>query len=208
MKKSLFFIIILAITLLLSSCDLGAITSPDNDNMQTVYEKLEDMADADYPIISVTVSYSHQGVELTDRYMITDEGKDTLTVEYICERRSVFENGIIPDEDITTYRGTIVIKDKNIISNDGDDLVIAFDSFNVKNLDFSESNFYDAENTRTDFKAKIKEISKFFTGSNLDLASADIEVKYGAKFKEIILNYKTSDGASFKTTYDFTAPST
>ncbi len=203
MRRSICFIlIILLLAISLFSCNFDNIVSPDDGNQQTIYEKLEDMADADYTNISVTVSYSYQGIELTDRYMIS-ENADTTTVEYICERRATFENGIIPDEDIIIYRGNIIIRNEEIISQDGDDLVLSFDSFNVKKLDFSESNFYDVQNTSTAFKANIKETSGFFTNSNLNLASADIDIKYGEVFKEIILNYKTSDGASFKTTYNY-----
>ena len=197
MKKILCLTLTLVfLALSLVSCGQGGNGSnsttkaPENG----VYAQLQALANANYSNVILDISSTQNSVTLKDHYVICYLGEQA-TVDYSCQRRSTFEDGVIPESFITTYTGSLVAENGKIISQNGDDVEIDFTTLSVNALVFDASYFSDVEEGEGTFEAKVTNPAGFMNVGSLSVSNMTVSVNFvGAKILSIA--YTTSNGTA------------
>lgn len=187
---------LLFLVLSLASCGEGGKGSnsttkaPDNG----IYTQLQAMANASYTNMIIDISSTQNNVTLKDHYVISSIGEN-VSVDYTCQRRSTFEDGVLPDSFITTYTGSLVTQDGKILSQNGDDVVIDFTTLSVNALVFDASYFSDVKEGEGTFEANVTNPAGFMNAGNLSVSDMTVNVSFGGA-KTISISYTTANGSA------------
>ena len=197
MKRILCFTLTLVLLVLsLASCGGGngsgsaATTAPSND----VYSKLQALANANYSNMIVDVSSTQNGVTMKDYFVVASVGNQT-TVDYSCQRRSTFVNGVAPTDYLTTYRGSLVLENGKIVSQNGDTVSIDFTALSVNALVFDASYFSDVEEGEGTFEAKVTNPAGFMNKAGLAVSDMTVSVAYSG-MKNLTISYTAANGSA------------
>lgn len=165
---------------------------------QTVYEKLDSLAEKAYKRVSLSVVTNTNGIELCAEYMISANN-----VIYSVEKLNLID----PDGDLTAdyktrFVGSASVSGGEIKTLDG----AVVDLPSVEELkgrfNFDESNFENVKNANNSFHAEVISPSELY-GSNVNAQNMEIEVAYSeTALVKIVITYNTSASA-VTTTYEF-----
>lgn len=198
MKRFLSMILVALMLLLsLASCKTGG---GNTKPAATVYDTLNELAQKDYSNVIIDLSSTLNGETLQDRYTVMQLGENTI-VQYSVQRRSVFEEGQIPDSFYTTHQGQLVISDGKITSGNAED--INFTAINVKALSFDAAYFSDVEAEAGKFSATVQNPAGFFGESSIDVSAVTLALTYAARLQTLTLTYTAPNGAEVVIMYEF-----
>ena len=196
MKRFLCFTLTLVLLVLsLASCGKGnaggdgTTVAPD-----TVYSTLQAFANANYSNMIVDVSSTQNGVTMKDYFVVAAVGGQT-TVDYSCQRRSTFVNGVAPTDYLTTYRGSLVLENGKIVSQNGDTVSIDFTTLSLNALVFDASYFSDVEEGEGTFEAKVTNPAGFMNKAGLSVSDMTVSVAYSG-MKTLTISYTAANGSA------------
>lgn len=167
---------------------------------QTVYEKLDSLAEKAYKRVSLSIVTNTNGIELCAEYMMSANN-----VIYSVEKLNLIDpNGDLSADYKTRLVGSAAVSGGEIKTLDG----AAVDLPSVEELkgcfNFDENNFKNAENANNSFRAEVVSPSELY-GSDVNAQDMTIEVAYSeTALVKIVITYKTS-ASDVTTTYEFTA---
>ena len=205
MKKRIFviFALLLVVLFLFASCD-NAVSSSD-------LQQINDMLKLDYSKVQILINMKSQGSEYKGKFTLT-YGDDT-TIEYEIERVNTFEIGddgsIVTPEDgfITSKKGTVVVRDGEIVGGDVDvELPDELGAY-VGGFSFKQAFFKNASSKGAKFDADVVDPQNF-TG-NTSLVCEDMHVTVVRNVNSNILTsmeltYIAANGAEVTINYLFT----
>lgn len=196
MKKSV--LMITAAAACVAACGFGACSCKKSGN--SGYDKLNDMLNANYSQIALTVTDTFDDESTLISEYIIKYSESEITVEYTVERFSSLSLDGTSDSFKTVLTGTAVIKDGSVTG--GEEVGITASIANPK-LNFKSSYFGQAYLTDTSLLAEVKEPSAF-----LGIAvSSCTDMKVNAKFSDVFSDIKviyTQNGNKVEYKYVFT----
>ena len=165
------------------------------------YNKLNEMLDASYSKIELTVTDTFGDLSLESKYTIrySDSG---ITVGYTVEKFAevTLDN---PSTGLkTTLTGEAVIEDGVVVSVNGDDIGLGADIAKT-GLTFKKEFFKKAELTDSRLKADVKDASGFL-GTQLTCTDMKVEAAFGDVLYNINIVYTSEGGNEVKYAYVFT----
>lgn len=231
MRKFIVLFLAISLLLLFASCELpehtpsgdtststkdtsdtssGTISGDDPDVLiaETALGKVEKLLKLSYSSITVTVVTKTNGITLTDTYVINYYENGEKLIDYVVtEAKEIFvdDEGTItvPDEQYTTYEGTVKIllsgKTEQI---KGDAIARDLSTLSTVNFDLSVNNFTDLTVTTVSIKGNIADLNAFLKTNNVTATNPTLSISYGDVLRNIRVNYETLD-ASVKITYSF-----
>ena len=167
---------------------------------QTVYEKLDSLAERAYKRVSLSIVTNTNGIELCAEYMMSANN-----VIYSVEKLNLIDpNGDLSADYKTRLVGSAAVSGGEIKTLDG----AAVDLPSVEELkgcfNFDENNFKNVENANNSFRAEVISPSELY-GSDVNAQDMTIEVEYSeTALVKIVITYKTS-ASDVTTTYEFAA---
>ena len=177
--------------------------NPPSENSpaeQTVYEKLDSLAEKAYKRVSLSIVTNTNGIELCAEYMMSANN-----VIYSVEKLNLIDpNGDLSADYKTRLVGSAAVSGGEIKTLDG----AAVDLPSVEELkgcfNFDENNFKNVENANNSFHAEVISPSELY-GSDVNAQDMAIEVEYSeTALVKIVITYKTA-ASDVTTTYEFTA---
>ena len=177
--------------------------NPPSENSpaeQTVYEKLDSLAEKAYKRVSLSIVTNTNGIELCAEYMMSANN-----VIYSVEKLNLIDpNGDLSADYKTRLVGSAAVSGGEIKTLDG----AAVDLPSVEELkgcfNFDENNFKNVENANNSFHAEVISPSELY-GSDVNAQDMTIEVAYSeTALVKIVITYKTA-ASDVTTTYEFTA---
>lgn len=200
MKKIISIILFLALLMCATSCK----KKDDDDNpsdTQTVYERLDDMADKSYSSVSVSIVTSTAKAQIFASYVLAQ-----TDISYSIEQINALPtDGVItgtPSNFKTTLSGNAKVVNGKLVSVDGDN--VSLPSYNELNgnFNFNEENLKNVVVGNGSLKADVISPSKFY-GTSIDANEMSIDVTFSTdSLIRVTVTYKT-ENASVKTVYDF-----
>ena len=187
--------------LMIAACCLGGCNDDPPAPGGNKYDELNAMLRADYSKILITVTDDFGEDALTSTYEL-NYSESSVTVRYSVERFAEI-GGLLDDvtDAKTTLVGEAVIKDGQVISNDGE---VALDaSIADLGLCFKEEYFENVQLTGVYLKADVKEASKFL-GVETVCTDVEIEATFLEVFYDISVRYTSERGGKVSYRYEFT----
>ena len=207
MKKVISIVLFLALLTCMMSCSIlnGSGTTPDDNpsDKQTVYERLDNMADKSYASVKVSIITTTDTAQLSANYVLTQ-----TNVSYSIEQLNILPtDGNITGASSdfkTTLSGTAKVVNGKLVSVDGENVSLPSYSELKGNFSFDEKNFKNAVVGNDSLKADVISPSDFY-GTSVDAKEMSIEVTFSNdSLIRVTVTYKT-ENASVKTVYDFTS---
>lgn len=165
---------------------------------QTVYEKLDALADKTYKKVSLSIVTNTNGIELCAEYMISANN-----VIYSIEKLNLIDpSGDLSADFKTRLVGSAVVSGGEIKAMDGANVDLPSLEELKGSFNFSENNFENAENANNSFHADVISPSEFY-GSSVNAQNMEISVEYSeTALVKIVITYKTQ-ASDVTTTYEF-----
>ncbi len=206
MKKIIISMVLLfAFLMCITGCSGQNNTPPSSDvnppATQTVYEKLESLADKLYRKIHVSVVTSTDGISLSAEYVLA--GNNVL---YSIERLNLFA----PDGDIselspefkTRLVGTAAVNNGEIKMLDGENVTLPSYEELKGSFNFKETNLKNIVNANNSLQAEVISPSDFY-GSSVNAQGMRIDVEYSeTALVKMVITYQT-ENSTVTTTYEF-----
>ena len=205
MKKLISIVLFFALLMCATSCKNMDDPEPTPDNnpsdKQTVYERLDDMADKSYVSVSVSIATTTSTAHLSAKYILT-----RTIVSYSIEQLNTLPTdgnitGAFSDFK-TTLSGNAKIVNGKLISVDDENVSLPSYSELKGNFSFDEKNFRNAVVGNGSLKADVISPSAFY-GTSVDAKEMSIDVTFSDdSLIRLTVTYKT-ENSSVKTVYDF-----
>ena len=183
----------------LTSClDMGA--------EETIYGKLNSLADEEHSRITVTVVSDHPLGTLENEYRIEYSGASQMEVSYYEEEFSLFEKAdddyILPTEAISYHQGSVSVKNGVIIEQQGEPPIADIKTIGAPKFSFEESFFSGVVSSEGSFSADIENVRGFF---GYPIAGTDfvLEVVYGEKLQTLVITYLSLEKYNVQIKYQF-----
>ena len=165
------------------------------------YEKLNDMLDASYATMHITLKNSFEdGTELSSSYSVTYSG-NTATVVYSVERFQELTLDETHSDVITTLTGTATVQGESVTFT-GDDVGLKADIIKV-GLTFDRNYFENPVLTSTSLEADVKMPSEF-VGTQVACTDMKVSAIFSKYFSYIQVTYKAEAGDQVELCYYFT----
>ena len=201
MKKKLFLTVIclLLVVLCLTGC---------TDYSQQ-FDKINKLINAAYSKVKLDVTVTQDTEQLESWFEVVYNNDDSSTVTFEIQRLSTFQDGQLPDDYITTYNGSAVVKNGQVTSVSGDvpsdvDLAI-ISSVGIR---FSDGYFSSVKDNGNSLTIKVAKPQAFLGQANFTCKdnSMTATVSYGSLLNFIRVQYNTVGGAKVVLMYTFTPP--
>ena len=208
MKKIISIILFLALLTCMMSCTISGGSgnnsdTPNNDSSdtQTIYERLNVMANKSYDSITLSIVTTTAKSEISAKYFL-----NKTDVTYNIEQLNTLPtDGNITDVSSkykTKLYGTAKVENGNLVSVDGDNITLPSYSELKGSFNFNEENLKNVVVGNGSLKADVVSPSKFY-GTSIDANEMSIDVTFSTdSFIRITVTYET-ENASVKTVYDF-----
>lgn len=224
MKKFITLIFSLLLLFALCSCEFpshsggssGSSTGGDVDpdpvpvlNEDGVLEKIKDLLQIKYGVVTLTVKTTQNNLTLTDEYVVT-YGTDFNEVSYSVMKANkiIVNDGVItlPDKEYDILKGKVkVFKDGTVEKTEGDDVERDFSAISDVTLDFTKTNFCNATFSETKYKGDVQNPTAFFGNDSLVASDCKIDATFNdSAISTIKIDYLNADGGTVKITYSFT----
>lgn len=173
---------------------------------EDIYDTLNSLIVQAKDEVTLTVSSTLNGETLNGTFTAIQEENGTR-VTYVNEQLSMFEEGengyIIPDSYKTTYQGTMLISDGNVIEQDGDPTDIAIEQITAAGMKFEKDYFSDVTSSNGVFCANVNTPSDFMQ-TKIDCSEMSVEVCYTQESINLLtISYTSSSGAQVEISYEF-----
>ncbi len=177
MKKIIFVIaILLCATFCLTSCDL---VPTDTD---VSYDAINQMIKADYSKLTIEITTKPTGESdgIVSEIICTNVSKTCALVDYIIQQYAIIDvDGdtiTMPDSQITTKRGSVVLTDGKVTSSTGDEVDFDFANIDKINLVFNADNFANTNFNGADFSADVTNVKGFLGKDVQGVTNAKVSV--------------------------------
>ena len=196
MKKSILTIAAIAS----AACALAACNSSRGNSQSDEYQKLNDMLNASYSKIAITVTdtFIEEGVTLKSEYTL-NYSESEITVNYKVERFAQISLDSPATDVKTTYTGTATIKDGKVTG--GEEVGLSADIAET-GLTFKKEYFENATVTGVFMQAEVSDTSAFL-GSEVESNDMTVYAEFLNVFFNIEINY-TQNKNKVKYEYVFT----
>ena len=197
MKKQIFVLAVaIAAACGLTACD-------DKAPAVSKYDKLNEMLDASYSQLEITVTeaFADENLTLTSEYTVK-YSESGVTVSYTVEKLAEIALDS-PSSDVkTTLAGEAVIKGGVVVSHEGD-FVSLSSEIAKPGFCFKEEYFENADLTEMYLKADVKDVSGFL-GTQLTCTDMKVNAAFVDAFHNINIVYLSESGNEVKYEYVFT----
>ena len=177
-------------------------TACDNRSKPERYEKLNQMLQADYSEVVITVTDAVDSeLTLTSEYTVVYGGEDIMVV-YTVEKLAPLSLDAPVDDPVVTLSGTAVIRRGEIVSSEGDDVGLSA-AIAERGMEFEEEYFENAQFMDGMFNADVIAPNAFF-GAVLGGTDVTVNAMYSEAFQFISVEFVTAAGHSMEIRYTFT----
>lgn len=193
MKKSILFILIFTLIFSLIGCG-----EPDPE--PTVFDTITSMlALDDYFYASMTVTENTSLGKLNSSYELS--GREKTDVSFTFEAFVPFDpNSPPPTELKVTYRGSMVIRDGEIVNQSGDVLNVSVEEIRAGNLSFKAEYFTDVNEIDGLVSATVINPEGFMGVSGA--TGMTVQVSYNTRISSITIAYTTKNGNTVSIIYN------
>lgn len=198
MKKSI-CILIVVLCLLMVLCACNILPTADK-NINALNDKLA----ANYTGWTIKVTTIKSDVTLTNQFVVTKRDAD-FKVEYTLEELTEISIDKPTADFKTVISGTAIVKNGQVVSIDGDDVVLPVENLDTIGLKFSNSCLSDVALTSTALVANVSS-PKDFIGKDIETTDMKVSAVFtDSAFEYISISYTAQDGASVTIRYTFNA---
>lgn len=182
-----------------AACCLAAC---DNGSQPQGYEKLNEMLQADYSEVVITVTDAvDSDLTLTSEYTVVYGGEDIMVV-YTVEKLASLSLDAPAADAVVTLSGSAVIRGGQIVSSEGDDVGISA-AIAERGMQFEEEYFENAQFTDGTFNADVISPNAFF-GTVLGGVDVTVSALFSQVFDFISVEFVSAEGHSMEIRYTFT----
>ena len=210
MKKLIISIVLLfALLMYITACSgskdpeptPGGSDTPTPPISQTIYERLDGLADKEYKKVKVGVVTNTDDIQLSAEYVLTQ-----YNVLYSIEQLNLLPHdgdiSEIPPEYKTTISGSAIVDNGEIIILDGTNVTLPSYDELKGNFNFDESNLKNIVTESNSLKADVISPSMFYS-SNVNVQNMRIDVEYSeTELLKIVITYRTNY-STVTNTYEF-----
>lgn len=203
MKKIISILaLLLCCALAFTACDTPVIPEPDYSEVMTT---LNTLIAKDVSAFDLNVTTRNGNNTLKSTYLVTSEG-ELVNVSFSYEVMNKFTeiDGVFypPSEEKSTLEGKIVLKDGEILSEEGEPLDADIETLTFSGITFDAKYFDGIKVSGGVFEAKVTDAVSFL-GRDVSSADMSVRVHYSdAGISKITLKYNTPSGSDIEIVYD------